>query len=462
MQGLRDRRSQGIVQEGELTGLSVGARRALETGANALWCAVHACPAVKTLRSYTFTYDSASRLAGMTRDGQPVAYYAYDANGNRTSATTPLGTIGGVYDAQDRLVSRGGSTYGYGAAGDLRFQATGSDTVRYQYDALGNLRSVKLTDGSVIEYVVDALNRRVARRLNGQITHRFLYGAGSLQVAELDESGAIRTHFVYGSRSAVPDYMVRGDTTFRLVTDHLGSVRIVVDVSSGVVAQRMEYDEYGRVIEDTRPGFQPFGFVGGLYEPKTGLVRFGARDYDATTGRWTTKDPLGLAAGPTNLYEYVSGRPLDMTDPAGLCPQQQRRCRKGAMSPNPQNFWKDEKLRKMTERLYRESQGDGRERGAYLFRSPRGGISFGPVFVGAPYAGNPGNMGIPPVNAIAEFHTHPRIAPGYPLNSGGDPSPADYSRAHGNRIPSFVRGGKGLYGLDCDPATADGLIPLDP
>ncbi|HET8934091.1 MAG TPA: RHS repeat-associated core domain-containing protein [Polyangiales bacterium] len=48
--------------------------------------------------------------------------------------------------------------------------------------------------------------------------------------------------------------------------------------------------EFGVVLNDSNPGFQPFGFAGGLYDADTGLVRFGERDYDALTGRWTKKD----------------------------------------------------------------------------------------------------------------------------------------------------------------------------
>ena len=40
----------------------------------------------------------------------------------------------------------------------------------------------------------------------------------------------------------------------------------------------MDYDEFGRVVL-TNPGFQPFGFAGGLYDEHTELTRFGARDY---------------------------------------------------------------------------------------------------------------------------------------------------------------------------------------
>ncbi len=68
---------------------------------------------------------------------------------------------------------------------------------------------------------------------------------------------------------------------------------------------------------DTNPGFQPFGFAGGLYDPDTGLVRFGARDYDPATGRWTAKDPILFGGGDANLYAYVGNDPVNFIDPSG-------------------------------------------------------------------------------------------------------------------------------------------------
>ena len=64
--------------------------------------------------------------------------------------------------------------------------------------------------------------------------------------------------------------------------------------------------------------FQPFGFAGGLYDPDTGLVRFGARDYDAEIGRWTNRDPIGFGGGLSNLYEYVNNDPVNLIDVTGL------------------------------------------------------------------------------------------------------------------------------------------------
>jgi RHS repeat-associated protein len=62
----------------------------------------------------------------------------------------------------------------------------------------------------------------------------------------------------------------------------------------------------------------PFGFSGGLYDVDTKLTRFGYRDYDAYTGKWTAKDPIGFGGGDSNLYGYVLGDPVNLVDPWGL------------------------------------------------------------------------------------------------------------------------------------------------
>ncbi len=60
------------------------------------------------------------------------------------------------------------------------------------------------------------------------------------------------------------------------------------------------------------------GYAGGLWDRDTGFVRFGARDYDPNTGRWTAKDPIRFDGDDTNLYLYVGGDPVNFTDLAGF------------------------------------------------------------------------------------------------------------------------------------------------
>jgi RHS repeat-associated protein len=105
---------------------------------------------------------------------------------------------------------------------------------------------------------------------------------------------------------------------YRFITDHLGSVRLVVRVSDGQIVQRTDYDEFGGIVRtsgDQR--MHPFGFAGGLHDRDTGLVRFGAREYDPWTGRWMSRDPILFAGGLANLYDYVGGDPVNWVDPAG-------------------------------------------------------------------------------------------------------------------------------------------------
>lgn len=80
----------------------------------------------------------------------------------------------------------------------------------------------------------------------------------------------------------------------------------------------MDFDEYGNVLLDTNPGFQPFGFAGGIYDLHTKLVRFGARDYDAEVGRWLSKDKALFNGGLTSFYVYVNNNPVNWIDPFGL------------------------------------------------------------------------------------------------------------------------------------------------
>jgi len=268
--------------------------------------------------TYEYAYDPDGRLTQVKQNGTATYTYAYDANGNRTSATGPGGPVTATYDVQDRLTQYGTTTYAYTANGDLQSRSVAGQTTSYVYDELGNLRSVSLPSGTQIGYLVDGRNRRVGKTVNGSLVQGFLYQDGLHPVAELDNTGKLVSLFIYGSRENVPDYLVKGGVRYRIISDHLGSPRLVINASSGALAQRLDYDAFGNVLLDTSPGFQPFGFAGGLYDRDTKLVRFGARDYDPEVGRWTARDPLHFIGRDANLYAYVENDPLNWSDPAGL------------------------------------------------------------------------------------------------------------------------------------------------
>jgi RHS repeat-associated protein len=83
-----------------------------------------------------------------------------------------------------------------------------------------------------------------------------------------------------------------------------------------------EHDGLSAVLREARAGplqapadyHGSFGFAGGLQDRDTGLVRFGARDYDPQLGRWVSKDPIRFDGGQTNLYVYVNNDPINALD----------------------------------------------------------------------------------------------------------------------------------------------------
>jgi YD repeat-containing protein len=156
--------------------------------------------------TYVYGYEEAGRLATVTKNGEQTASYGYDENGNRLSGTTPAWAASGAYDDQDRMTAYGAASYTYGPSGDLRTMTMGGATTTYSYDALGNLMGAWLPDGRTIEYVVDGLNRRVGKKVNGSLTEGFLYEGQLRPVAWLDGAGQVYARFVYGTRVNVPEY----------------------------------------------------------------------------------------------------------------------------------------------------------------------------------------------------------------------------------------------------------------
>jgi RHS repeat-associated protein len=190
-------------------------------------------------------------------------------------------------------------------------------TTTFSYDVLGNLKSVVLPSKTV-NYTVDARNRRMSKRNGGTVEQFYVWNIDNQLVGIANSSGNLVSQFVYGTKSYVPDYMIQGGVNYKIVKDHLGSPILVINSATGATVQKITYDHFGKILTDTSPGLTPFGFAGCLYDVDTELCRFGARDYDASIGRWLSKDPILFGGGDTNLYGYVMQDPINFIDPDGL------------------------------------------------------------------------------------------------------------------------------------------------
>jgi RHS repeat-associated protein len=262
-----------------------------------------------TLVEFWYEYDPDGQLLGVWKDGTQVESYAYDPDGNRL---VPSAT----YGARDQLQTLGNLTYTFDDDGFLF--SRGADT--FTYSARWELLAATV-DGMDITYTADHLGRR-ASRTDDLGTHEFLYGdLGDpfRLTASRDSDGIVTTyHYDPSGHLMALNRAWPNPQTYLVATDQVGTPRVVTD-TSGQILKRLEYDSFGVPLSDTNPTFELLiGFAGGLNDPDTGLVRFGLRDYDPESGRWTAIDPILFAGGQLNLYAYCGSDPVGLRDPSGM------------------------------------------------------------------------------------------------------------------------------------------------
>ena len=294
---------------------------------------------------YRYHYSKQGYLTEVQKNYRTISRYSYDNHGNRISAFSQGKYIQASYDSEDRLIRYGDYHFEYNENGDIEGKVKHTkiypkvrwlprwwipwlkrigyfrpriktERTGYRYDSLGNLVYVKFPSRKKVEYIVDGKSRRIGKKVNGRFVEKYIYQSQT-QIVGMEDHKSELTTFVYADQAHSPSLMIKNNIRYKMVRDHLGSIRMVVHSESGKVMQEMEYDAFGNVVKDTNPGFQPFGFAGGLHDRDTGLVRFGARDYNPVTGRWMQKDPIGFEGGDTNLYRYINNDPVNFTDPKG-------------------------------------------------------------------------------------------------------------------------------------------------
>jgi RHS repeat-associated protein len=289
--------------------------------------------------SYTvLTYDGSLRVTKEAYyDGssalQETITYTYDAAGKRTAKT----------DLQ------GNHAYNYGSGFRLNTVQDANETEQYTYDADGRLSQVNrdgsnislshddydrltqvnnATTGQNVIYLYDAQGRRIGEN-DGITQRRYLVNPSmgiGLDVQDLvtDGSGNLLANYIYAGSAPLMRLDANGNPVYYL-TDGMGSV-IGLANGAGQSVAKYSYDGFGNIRNSSGSDSAAstlggdFRFQGQWLESESGLYYMRARDYDANTGRFISRDPVDLIqTEPESFdpYQFVYDNPYIFTDPTG-------------------------------------------------------------------------------------------------------------------------------------------------
>ena len=205
--------------------------------------------------------------------GQNNANTSFDLNGNMVND----GTNTYQYDAENRL-------------DQINYPGTGNNTQIF-YDGLGHwVKSIETTNNATTSVI------------------QYLWSGDSL-IEERDQNGnVLRRFFSLGEQ-------ING-SKYYYVKDHLGSIRQMTD-SSGHVVYQADYSAYGQATVSINTVTPAFGYAGYFVHGRSNLNLAVHRAYSPSLARFLNRDPIGESGG-INLYGYVGGDLVDLSDPSGL------------------------------------------------------------------------------------------------------------------------------------------------
>jgi RHS repeat-associated protein len=248
----------------------------------------------------TYGYDKLNRLTSAVT-GTVTESWTYDANSNRlTAAKTSAVTIYSAYNAADQLCWYGPTS------GNCSAPPTGATT--YSWDANGNF-----TDGGSASNLTYNVFDQFTAGTNGTTVTNYAY-AGTRNDERTTAGG---TSFLNGSLGITLISMRDASgASFYYTTDALGSTILLTD-STQAKAATYSYDSWGddTGTTGTKAATNPWTYAGGYNDTTSNRIKFGARYYHPSRGRFTQPDPSGQE---NNRYLYAGANPINNTDPTGL------------------------------------------------------------------------------------------------------------------------------------------------
>ncbi|MDI3284250.1 RHS repeat-associated core domain-containing protein [Polyangium sp. 15x6] len=287
-----------------------------------------------------FLYDENARLVALA-GARGVERFAYDKNGNVHERDGG----GRRYGVGDRLEQKDGTTYVWDDDGRLvekraRVEDGEERRTKLTWNARGMLAEVRQPDGKVIRFAYDPFARRVGKRVfqrrsDGELqlraATRFVWSDHDM-VQEITEHAAqgndpvveVRTYcvddrgFPWAHRDARSTGEERASSNwFHYLNDNIGTPQKLIQ-PDGTVACEIRRSAWGKpeIAPDSATS-TPLGFLGQYYDEETGLSYNLHRYYDPETGRYISRDPVGLIGG-FNAFAYADNKPTRMVDPSGL------------------------------------------------------------------------------------------------------------------------------------------------
>ena len=282
----------------------------------------------------TYDYDSLYQLTGYTDQAAPSILYGYDYRGNRNIMTEGTSTVTyglGNNNKTTSIITSTTASIGYDTRGNMTSRMGSS----YVWDYKNRLASANTTSG-FIEYKYSTAGRMLKREINNKAVYSYFNGDKLL--AEKDTTGKVLKTYtndnegVLGMSRRVYD----NNGAFKHVQklyylfDDLGSVTAITN-SEGIPIKHYHYDPYGNLTNTDNDPLNSFTFVGrygGRKDWETGFTQFLHRWYDAKTGKWISRDPIGEKGG-VNLYSYTSNNPVNLMDIDGLCSNSKKSFKEG-------------------------------------------------------------------------------------------------------------------------------------
>ncbi|MFF5714837.1 RHS repeat domain-containing protein [Streptomyces sp. NPDC012756] len=284
--------------------------------------------------AWTATTDCATAPTAATVGG-PDAYwltYGYDKLGNRTQQSDKLGGATTDYThpaakadrphAVQQTTVTGGpdngriSSFQYDATGNTTNRTVGTKVQDLTWDVEGHLATL-VEAGKTTSYVYDADGDRLITNNADGSRVLSLPNGDELKVAANGTTKTATRYYTHGGETIA---VRTGSTISYLVGDHQGTALTAIDTTTLAVTRRKQLP-FGELRTAQSGLFGTRGFVGGTNDP-TGLTHLGAREYDPTTGRFLSVDPVIDFDDPAqmNAYAYGHNNPLTKADPTGLRP----------------------------------------------------------------------------------------------------------------------------------------------